>query len=218
MNVFVRAATPDRTDVKVRARYLVTTSVQPTDSCSFNTAGLHTAVVANRAEGTPPTRTLHPTHRGERAIIEAIDRARALLDDVRLDQIVPDPHPEPADRRVRREGEVELSIAISNWTPSCHLKWDPAAFPWKGSRRGSCSLPGLGRASRHNRPFAPPARPSSLNAFAPLPARIREPATLIAGQGSPARSPDQPNSRWPAQRTGAAVRPYLIMAHEGGSR
>ncbi len=80
MNIVVTELASNRTRVRVNARYVFSsvvvdpyTSQRITNSWSFNTGTADTASVANAAMGTPPTRTLRPTHAAEREILDAID-------------------------------------------------------------------------------------------------------------------------------------------------
>ena len=75
MNIFVRPIDATTTEVKVRARYVVTTNRGGDDSTwSFDTGGSDTVRVMNPSPGTPETRTLRPTHLAERSILDAVEQ------------------------------------------------------------------------------------------------------------------------------------------------
>jgi len=78
MNIFVRDQGGWSTEVKVRARYVVTSSVftggrVATNIWSFDTGGFDTVHVSGAVKGTEPSRTLRPTHKAERSVLEAIE-------------------------------------------------------------------------------------------------------------------------------------------------
>ena len=78
MNLFVRALGGQRTEVKVRARYVVNTTTAigsrvVSDTWSFDTGGSDTISVRNPSKGTGETRTMRPTHEAEKSILDAID-------------------------------------------------------------------------------------------------------------------------------------------------
>lgn len=79
MNLFVRDLEGGRTEVKVRARYVVTSGTTgfTTNTWSFDTGGSDTIAVLNPVKGIESARTLRPTHNAERSIIEAVERIAA---------------------------------------------------------------------------------------------------------------------------------------------
>lgn len=78
MNLFVRQTSATSTEVRVHARYLVSmrTANAPAgyveESWSFDTGGFDTIVVSSPIKGTSAERTLRPTHKAERAILDAV--------------------------------------------------------------------------------------------------------------------------------------------------
>jgi len=76
MNIVVVQLEPNKTKVSVRARYIFTSNHPNigTITWSFDSGGYDTQYIAGKAAGTPDTRTLMPTYKAEKAILDAIDQ------------------------------------------------------------------------------------------------------------------------------------------------
>ena len=79
MNIVVTAVSETESSVTVNARYIFTTptkrnqyAVAPGTTWSFDTGNCNTSIVSNPSSGTGNTRTICPTYKAERAIIDAI--------------------------------------------------------------------------------------------------------------------------------------------------
>lgn len=73
MNLFIRTRIEGRTQIRVRARYILSTS-SGTNVYDFDTGGQKTLTVLNATPNTPPTRTMRPTHMAERSILDAVEK------------------------------------------------------------------------------------------------------------------------------------------------
>lgn len=79
MNIVVTEISNNESSVKVNARYIFSTptkrsqyTVVPGTTWSFDTGNCNTSAVSNPSSGTGKTRTICPTYKAERAIINAI--------------------------------------------------------------------------------------------------------------------------------------------------
>jgi len=79
MNIVVRPVNDETTAVRVNTRYVFAVSRQDgsgrhyTETWSFESGGSDTVTIRNPTSGTPKTRTLMPTYKAEKAILEAIE-------------------------------------------------------------------------------------------------------------------------------------------------
>jgi hypothetical protein len=83
MNVVVRAIEPTKSEVTINTRYVfVARSVHPTNGSvstqtwSFNSGSEATIATPIPIKGTSPTRTMRPTHKAERSILEALSNMK----------------------------------------------------------------------------------------------------------------------------------------------
>ena len=70
MNIVVVKIDSAKTKVVVNARYIFS---DDTTTWSFNSGSCAEVMVANPANGTPPTRTICPTYKAENAILDALE-------------------------------------------------------------------------------------------------------------------------------------------------
>jgi len=82
MNVFLKPTSENRTEVVVKARYVVTSRVvDPNvglveDTWAFNSGGSDTVAVRNPTRGTEAARTLRPTYKAENSLLAAVEEMR----------------------------------------------------------------------------------------------------------------------------------------------
>jgi len=76
MNIVVVALEPNKTKVTVKARYIFTAGNSETgiDTWSFDSGGWDTRTVSRAAAGTSDSRTLMPTYKAEKAILDALEQ------------------------------------------------------------------------------------------------------------------------------------------------